>query len=85
MLKYLSGSYYSSQPILLLRDDIIKEDILSVNPEKIEKAQRKLFIGNTMSNNLLKCLQQQNNKNRRHDFNGGNGEEPTAFFLGFIH
>lgn len=35
MLKYLSGSYYSSQPILFWGDDIIKEDIFSVNSEKI--------------------------------------------------
>lgn len=54
MLKYLSGSYYSSHPILFWEDDIIKEDTLSVNPEKIAKAQERTFIRNTVSNNLLK-------------------------------
>lgn len=44
MLKYLSGSYYSSQPILFLEDGIIKEDISSENPEKKGKAQRKLLL-----------------------------------------
>lgn len=56
MLKYLSGSYYSSQPILFLEDGIIKEDISSENPEKKRESAKKTFIGNTMFSNLLKCL-----------------------------
>ena len=57
MLKYLSGSYYSSPPILLWGVDIIKEDFFFFSESrKIAKAQRELSIGNTASNNLLKCL-----------------------------
>lgn len=62
---------------------MIEEDILSVNLQIIGKPWRELLLENAVSNNLLKCLQQQNNKNWRHNFNRSNGMEPTASLLGF--
>ena len=55
-----------------------KEFVSSGNPEIIEEAPRKLLLENTVSNNLLMCLQQQNNKNWRDHFNRSNGMEPRA-------
>lgn len=42
MLKYLGDSYYSSQSILLWRDDI-RKDVSSMNPKKLGKAQGKFY------------------------------------------
>lgn len=39
-----------------------KKVVLSGNPEIIEKAPRKVLLENAVSNNLLICLQKQNNK-----------------------
>ena len=62
----------------------LKKIFVFSETKKTAKAQRELFTGNAVSNNLLKCLQQQNNKNPRPAFKGGIHVEPTAFFLGFI-
>lgn len=82
-VKILGGSYYSLQSILFWGCDSIKEGIFLSESWENSKST-KTFIRNTLSNNLLKHLWQWNNKNPRHDFNGGIGVELRAFFLGFI-